>query len=307
MKLLDLEAAILQAPQGEREPPPASPDDAEAWTRFCLRMLLAAGRTVRSQRLVSWDGSELDMKGDGSPATVVDRQVERDIRGALELFAPEAQLVGEETGGDLPASGMALAVDPIDGTWAFVTSSSTHASSLAVFRDGTPWLGFMGNPATGEIAYTHPDQGARLLQLNVFGEGSEGYSLPLKRGQPGKVLVSLHPNRAAAGVSQKFYEAWNDGDLRMLRAPGGSPVDALMECSKGRYTYVNLWGKAPAEPYDLAAGTLLLRAAGGDVVDLQGQPIQTVGHEGTFVAGMDAAGRDKVLRLMADTLDPSTT
>ena len=302
MTLLPVEREALEGHVTGAPLPPLTEADAASWILFCLRGLLTAGRTIRKQRLASWEGSELDLKGDGSPVTAVDRQVEDRLRQALYAFAPGAVLVGEESGGDLPESGMALAVDPIDGTWAFITSSSTHASSLALFRDGSPWLGFVGNPVTGEIAYTHPEAGARLIQLDLLGEGAAAFPLPLRRGVAGKILVSLHPSRSAAEASARLHRSWVGGDLCMVRAPGGSPADGLMESAKGHYTYVNLWNKAPAAPYDLAAGTLVLQAAGGEVEDLSGSPIQVVGHEGAFVAGLEPRARRAVREILSATL-----
>ncbi len=300
MTLLPLEAEALNTPAADRSH--GDPDDVEAWIAFCLGLLMDAGRTVRGQRLVSWDEGTVDLKGDGTPATHVDHQVEDDIGRALRSFYPEAQLVGEESGGTLPSSGYALAVDPIDGTWAFITATATHASSLAVFQDGEPVLGFVGNPATGEIGYTHPAHGARLLQLDLFGEGTAAYALPLKRGEPGVVLVSLHPTRSDFGPTQSLHRAWRAGELGMVRAPGGSPANALMETAKGMYTYANLWAKKPAAPYDLTAGVALVRAAGGEVEDLSGRPIDMVRHGGPFVAGLDVEARALVRGLIAEGL-----
>jgi fructose-1,6-bisphosphatase/inositol monophosphatase family enzyme len=285
MTLLPLEADLLATPARDRSS--GDPEDVESWVAFCLGQLLEAGREIRAQRLVSWETDAVDMKGDGTPATHVDRQVEHEIGKALRAFCPEAHLVGEESGGVLPSSGYALAVDPIDGTWAFISSSSTHASSLAVFQDGIPILGFVGNPATGEIGYTHPSEGARLLQLDLFGEGTTAHPLPLRRGKRDVVLVSLHPSRDGVGPSQVLHRAWHTGDLGMVRAPGGSPADAMLETAKGMYTYVNLWSKKPAAPYDLTAGVSLVRAAGGEVEDLTGRPVDMVRHGGPFIAGLD--------------------
>ena len=69
---------------------------------------------------------------------------------------------------------------------------------------------------------------------------------------------------------------------------------ALLEAAKGSFVYVNLWSKRPAEVYDLAAGTLLVRQAGGEVTDLEGRPIDSLHHQGPFVAGIDGQARAKV-------------
>jgi fructose-1,6-bisphosphatase/inositol monophosphatase family enzyme len=87
----------------------------------------------------------------------------------------------------------------------------------------------------------------------------------------------------------------------MVRSPGGSPSWAIIEAAKGAYTYVNLWSKGPSEPYDLAGAALILRAAGGEICDLEGFPIDAVRHKGPFVAGVERDSLDAVIQLVANS------
>jgi fructose-1,6-bisphosphatase/inositol monophosphatase family enzyme len=63
----------------------------------------------------------------------------------------------------------------------------------------------------------------------------------------------------------------------MVRMSGGSPAFALIEAAKGSFNYVNLWPVRPTEFYDLSADIMLIRGAGGKVVDLDGLPIKQKG------------------------------
>ena len=67
---------------------------------------------------------------------------------------------------------------------------------------------------------------------------------------------------------------------------------------QGKLVYVNLWSRRAAQAYDLAAGIMLVRGAGGDVTDLAGTPIETTDHRGPFVAGIDEEARCKVAALV---------
>ena len=118
---------------------------------------------------------EVDLKSDGSPVTELDRKVEEMVRAALATFHPETAVVGEEGGGELPIEGLAVAIDPVDGTWAFISGTGTAATTLAVFRDGVPFLGVVANPSTGEIAYAESGGEARLIQMAIFGEPDTGW------------------------------------------------------------------------------------------------------------------------------------
>jgi len=133
-----------------------------------LRWLLEAGQLVREQRSVL-ARPEATIKGDGSPSTDVEEAIELRLRELLASLDSEAVVVGEETGGDLPEEGLAVAIDPIDGTWAFLTETETYSTTLALIRDRRTVLGMISNPVTGEVAYATDAGGARLLRLSLFG------------------------------------------------------------------------------------------------------------------------------------------
>ena len=254
--------------------------------RFGLGVLFASGRIVRNVRFAPLRDI-LEIKEDGSPTIPQEATIERLIREGLAGFAPEAQVVGEETGGTFPSTGLAVAIDPVDGTWSLVNRIETVAVSLGFFRDGKIIVGMILNPVTGELGYTTGQGNARLLQLSMFGEPDAALSLPVEQARPGSVLVNVHPARSSGELIEALYAEWNRGGLRMVRSPGGSPSWALLEAAKGTFVYVNLWGKEPAMAYDLAAGVQLLRASGGEAMDLRGTPIDAVRHGGPFVAGID--------------------
>jgi fructose-1,6-bisphosphatase/inositol monophosphatase family enzyme len=244
------------------------------------------------------DVKEVNLKSDGSPVTELDREVEAMVRGALATFHPAAAVVGEEGGGELPNTGLAVAIDPVDGTWAYVSGTGTAATTLAVFKDGVPFLGVIANPSTGEVGYSGREGEARLIRLAVFGEADAAYQLPLAGADPSKVLVNVQPSRKAQPIINSLYAQWSRRRIRAVRSPGGSPAWALLEVAKGRFCYVNLWSDRPAAPFDLAAGLLLVRAAGGEVVGLDGEPIDPVRHAGPFVAGVQATARSALLDIV---------
>ena len=276
-------------------------DDRSNWVSFGLSVALQAGRLLRSHG-PNVDVKEVDLKGDGSPVTQLDHRVEDMVREALTVFHPETAIIGEEGGGELPADGLAVAIDPVDGTWAYVSGSGTAATTLAVFEDGVPFLGVIANPTTGEVAYAAGGEDARLIQLAVFGEADTAYTLPLGGADPLKILVNVQPNLKAQPAISALYDAWDRHDIQYVRSPGGSPVWAMLEVAKGRFCYINLWSDRPAAPFDLAAGVLLVRAAGGEVVGLDGEPIDSVRHAGPFVAGIQPAARSTLLEIVRGTL-----
>jgi fructose-1,6-bisphosphatase/inositol monophosphatase family enzyme len=299
MTLTQTETKCLEAFRQRSQPVlDTARSEEEAWLTFGLSVAFEAGTLVRQSR--SRPLKEIvQFKDDGSPVTEIEIEIELLCRQRLQSFRPNAAIVGEESGGDLPTTGIAVAIDPIDGTWALLNRTATCAVSLAVFRDGRPFCSIVLNPATGEIGYSLSDGRTRLLQVSAFGEDDFACDLPLAQTREGVVLVNLHPSRSAGHVATNLLSAWAEGTVRMVCMPGGSPAWALLEAAKGAFTYANLWPRQPADAFDLAAGIMLVRNAGGNVTDLDGQPIEFMGHHGPFVASVDEASRSTISKIIS--------
>lgn len=211
-------------------------------------------------------------------------------------------ILGEESGGRIPSTGTAVAIDPIDGTWALLNRMETCACSLIFLRDLIPFLGMVQNPVTGELGYAFSNNRSRLLQFSIFGEQDIAYDLPLERIRPQSVLLNIHPQKRADLLTDKLFPLWREGDLNMVRMSGGSPAFALLDVAKGGFSYVNLWSDKASTAYDLLAGILIVRSAGGDVVDLAGKSVKDIGHRGPFVASINAEQRDLLTQLASQAL-----
>jgi len=240
--------------------------------------------------------------------TSIEQQIEDLVEEYLQTAFPDVRFVGEESGNELPESGTALAIDPIDGTWSFLAHAESCSTTLTWYDQGRPTLGMIINHATGELSYAFAHQRTRLIQLSLFGEADKGTDLRPQDSGANKCLVNIHPARSADDLLGALYAAWRREELRNVRSLGGSPVWSMLDAAKGHYLYVNNWGGGAASSYDLAAGILLLRGAGGEVIDLQGNAIKMVGHRGVFIAGLDSTCRSSVLRILqharADKQDP---
>jgi myo-inositol-1(or 4)-monophosphatase len=291
-----LEGAALAGFRAGSEIAKRDGGDRADWASFGLRSLLEACRELREHS--AGFASQILQKADGSPATLLEAQVEEALQRRLAAFEPSATFVGEELGGPPPAAGWSVAMDPIDGTWAFLNETSTWSCTLAVFRDGRPFAGFVANPATGEIAYAVEGGPARFLRVSTFGESDFAMNLGGRPSPARRPLVNLHPNRAGSAVHAALLEAWQRDEVSSVRSPGGSPAWSLLEAARGHYVYVNIWSERPAQPFDLAAAALLLRCAGGDVTDLDNRSIDSATHAGPWVAGLSAESRERVAAIV---------
>ena len=295
MGLNSFEKSFFEDIHNDNKPNSISENDDNSLVRFALWNMLTIGKMIRSARILPTNVNS-KLKEESSPVTVLEFEIEEYVKKNIDLHLSGVSFVGEESGGELPTDGLSLSLDPIDGTWSFLSHSESAAVSLTFFRGGIPFIGMVLNPATGELAYVLNGNRTRLIQLPLFNEKINAVNLPTaEQDESIKNLVNLHPSKMAGTISEKLYQSWKEGNLIHLKSLGGSPAWSLVEAAKGHYSYINLWQGAPAVSYDLACGILLVRGAGGDVVDMEGNSIKNIGHEGFFVAGVP---KDKIYNIL---------
>jgi histidinol phosphatase-like enzyme (inositol monophosphatase family) len=84
------------------------------------------------------------------PVTAADLAAETAIREALAASHPAHGVVGEEFGSSRPDADYCWIIDPIDGTRAFIVGQPLWGTLIGLVRAGTPLLGLMNQPFTGE-------------------------------------------------------------------------------------------------------------------------------------------------------------
>ena len=200
-------------------------------------------------------------KGDRDYATDVDVRIEEVMRQTLEHSMPGVPFLGEEEGGDDSAL-LRWVLDPIDGTINFIKASPLCAISLALLRDGLPVLGIIELPFLGERYVTRTGTGAFLN-----GHRITVTDVPVLR----EAMVALTDFAVGKGS-----ESENPTHLRLLarlqqeslrvRVHGSEALD-LAWLAAGR---LNASVMLSNLPWDVSAGVLLVREAGGLVVDHDG-------------------------------------
>jgi fructose-1,6-bisphosphatase/inositol monophosphatase family enzyme len=286
MVLNSFEISFLQEVREGWTPKNIIAEDDTSLIRFGIWTLLKIGAMIRKQSVYVSD-IEVMYKDDGSPVTLLEKKIEEFIINSIHQYIPEASFEGEESGGTLEMKGVSLALDPLDGTRSFLSHAGTSATSLIIYRDGQPFIGMVMNPANGEIGYVLKGNKSRLIQLDLFGVEDIAVDLPTgKKENTEKILVNFHPSKKSEELVKSLYKCWKDGEIHLVKSISGSPALALLEAAKGYCSYINLWKGQPALSYDLAAGILLVRGAGGDVINDHGDPIPFIGQHGSFIAGL---------------------
>lgn len=214
-------------------------------------------------------------KGRADFVTEVDREAERLIAEALLVAAPDSRVVGEElTPNSLPR-GLAWIVDPLDGTTNFLHRFPYYSVSIAAVTDGEIQAGVVQHVPPG-IRY-HATRGGGAFQngapiavssIQVPKHALIGTGFPFKFAD----LLPRYQRQFAAVLARSAG----------VRRPGSAALD-LCDVAAGRFD--GFWELMLA-PWDVAAGTLIVREAGGLVTDLEGTG--SVLRHGPIVAGNPA-------------------
>jgi len=195
--------------------------------------------------------------------TEADRRAEAAIRRKLREAFPEHGLLGEEEGEQEGTSGFRWIVDPLDGTTNFAHGLPHFAVSLALEGEGQELLvGVVHMPALGQT-YTA-----------VRGEGAfcNGRRLAVSTAErlDDCLLVTGFPHDLSPGrpTNLDHIEAFVRR-TRGVRLLGAAAVDLAYVAQGALDAYWDLSNHA----WDVAAGILLVREAGGVVTDMTGGPV----------------------------------
>jgi myo-inositol-1(or 4)-monophosphatase len=241
-------------------------DSAERSTLNAPAMLLAAERAVNLGADLLGRGHShvgaLFGKGDRDYATEVDFAIERAVKEALAADAPGIPFLGEEEGGaDLDADTLWV-LDPIDGTINFSHDTPLCGISLALVHRGRPILGLVDLPLLGERYVAQEGAGAFL----------NGRQIELT-DVPGLHEAVVAITDFAVGPEAKIENPIHLAVTSLLassclrvRVHGCACLD-LAWLAAGR---LNATFMLSNRPWDVSAGVLLVREAGGLVYDFDG-------------------------------------
>ena len=205
--------------------------------------------------------------------TEVDRAAEESIVKLVADRHPGAVVIAEEMSGDAVASAeLTFVADPLDGTTNFLHGFPHFAVSIAAVVAGETVAGAVINVPTGEMFTATLGGGAR------------------RSGQPIKVSATTNAARSLVATGFPFKDhaqiaPYLPGFESVVRATSGvrragaAALD-LADVACGRF---DAFWELYLAPWDIAAGALLIREAGGVITDLSGAPAQ-VAH-GPVVAG----------------------
>ena len=201
-----------------------------------------------------------EIKGEYDLVTEADRASERLIVERLRTHCPSHAIMAEEGGGHESASAYRWYVDPLDGTTNFAHSFPVFNVTLALEAEGELVAGVIFDPIKNELFTTERGAGSYLNNRRI------------RVSQTGKLTNALvatgFPSRKRhLSVNIHFYH-----QLGMLthgvRRCGSAAIDlAYVACGR-----LDAFWEFGLNPWDMAAGLLLVEEAGGKCSGMHGEP-----------------------------------
>lgn len=199
----------------------------------------------------------VELKGKNDLVTDADLASEKEIIAHIKDAFPSDEFLSEEFNSktELP-KGRVWIIDPIDGTTNFAHGFPIYCISIALWVDGIPKVGLVKEVAKGELFYATEGSGAYLGEERISISNNEDPSRSLI-GTGFPYTAFEHVDKYLALLKSLMHNTHG------LRRPGAASYD-LCCTACGRFDGFFEYGLSP---WDVAAGALIIKEAGGLVTD----------------------------------------
>ncbi len=255
-----------------------------------LNVMIAAAR--KAARSLKRDFGELEklqvsLKGPANFVSAADRRAEETLYAELTKARPGYGFLGEEGGTREGADKThTWIVDPLDGTTNFLHGIPQFAVSIALERENTVVAGLVYNPATEEMFTAERGKGAFLNEQRIRVAGR-------KRLADSVIACGLpHIGRGDLQLAAKETNLMQT-QVAGLRRFGAAALD-LAWVAAGR---LDGYWERDLKAWDMAAGLILVREAGGFASDCEGG--DAIMKSGAIAVGNDAIHRE-ILRVLKE-------
>ena len=224
-----------------------------------VRISRLAGSLLKDRLLTDFSVMH---KGDVDLVTEMDRSAQDLIEREILVKYPDHGILAEEDLDLHGSSGFLWIVDPLDGTTNYAHRFPAFSVSIAVVYEDETLCGVVYNPVSDEIFKAVSGEGASLnaMPLKVSDTGQLTDSL-LGTGFPYEIRETPQPT---LGYFERFVRKAQD-----IRRCGSAALDLCFVAS-GRLD--GFW-ELGLKPWDVAAGALIVREAGGKVTDFSGKEL----------------------------------
>jgi myo-inositol-1(or 4)-monophosphatase len=251
-----------------------------------MNMMIGAAR--KAGRSLSRDFGEIEnlqvsIKGPGNFVTSADHRSEKILYEELAKARHGYCFLMEESGYiEGPDKSHTWIVDPLDGTKNFMHGNPHFAISIALQRDNELVAGLVYNPTNGDMYAAERGKGAFFNDRRM------------------RVSARTRFNECVVAIGKPRHGIRQLDDLERscggLRRTGAGAID-ISWVAAGRY---DAFWEEDIKPWDMAAGIVILREAGGFVCDING------GKAMFETKSIIAANNEAVMRTLQKMVAPST-
>jgi myo-inositol-1(or 4)-monophosphatase len=257
----------------------------DAILNIAVNAARAAGNII-IRALDRLDTIHVSQKNPNDYVTDIDRKAEQEIINIIRKAHPQHEILGEESG-RTAGKDYTWIIDPIDGTRNFIHGFPQFAVSIGISYKGKIEHGVIYDPVRQELFTASRGKGARLNDKRIrVSQRSELEGCLLATGfnyGGSKPLLTAHLQ-----VLETLIPLCGD-----IRRPGAATLDlAYVACGR-----LDGFWEAGLKIWDIAAGILLVKEAGGLVCD-------TDGSDNYLQSGNVVTGNPKMLKLLLKHIRP---
>jgi len=231
------------------------------YKELCLKtceIARKAGHYMAVERK-SFDDSKIETKGLHDLVSYVDKTSEEQIIKALQVLLPESGFIAEEGTNSTKGDRYNWVIDPLDGTTNYIQGLPIYSVSIGLLDNDELVLGVVYEVGHDECFYAWKDGGAFMNGESIYVS---------KKGDIQDSLLATgfpYNNFNKMDSFMKFLE-WTMKNARGVRRLGSAAADlAYVAC--GRF---DAFWEYDLKPWDVAAGALIVKEAGGIVTDCNG-------------------------------------
>ena len=247
-----------------------------------IKVAKQAGAFVK-QEAATFDIAKIEYKGAKDLVSYVDKKSEEIIVSGLKKILPEAAFITEEGTIEKKANDLQWVIDPLDGTTNFLHGVPSYSMCIALMHKNKIMVGVVYDPNRDECFYAWENGGAwcngEKIQVSPIKELEKSL---IVMGFPYKLLGKEEPYFK---IMRDFVEVTHG-----LRRLGSAAID-LCYVACGRF---EAFYEYNLQIWDIAAGILIVKEAGGKISDFQGGNDYLYGKE-VLAAG---AAHEEVLKVI---------
>lgn len=230
------------------------------YTEFAVQTARECGEIIMKY----YDKKDLkfERKGYNDPATEADLASEKFAISKIHEAFPDHAILAEESGKSDKESDYVWIIDPLDGTSNFKHSLPIFAVSIGLEYKGEIISGAVYNPRIDEMFYAEKNKGAYLNDkpIQVSDRETKEFSAVATGFTPKPEIIEKNLSNFNNFIKEGF----------LIRRMGAAAID-LCYTACGRFDGFWEYGLSP---WDIAAGSLIVKEAGGKVTQINGEPLK---------------------------------